>query len=310
MHEYKDRPIPNPRLLRLAQVGREAVNRALRPNEVRNRPMGPLGKPVPASLAPHQSLDEPTNREYIPINPINRIYMIRERISPQISEFMRYLAAHPEAEERLPALSGLSRELGISLGALREQLQVARVLGLVDVKPRTGTRRRPFSFAPAVRQSLTYALALKDGHFYQFANLRNHLEVAFWDEATRCLTTEDKQQLQTLVARAREKLTSTQAQVPHEEHRSLHLLIFRRLENPFVIGLLEAYWDMYEAVGLNLYSGDMDYLNEVWEYHAQMVEGICSGNFEAGRRALLAHIGLLARRPNGATPQSQLEGER
>lgn len=222
--------------------------------------------------------------------------MARERTSPVMSEFLRFLAAHPEAETGIPALGDLSRELGLSLAALREQLQVARALGLVDVKPRTGTRRRAYSFTPAVRQSLAYSLALDGSHFDQFSDLRNHLEFGFWNEATSKLTHEDKQALQALVARAREKLGAATVQVPHEEHRALHLLIFRRLENPFVTGLLEAYWDMYEAVGLNRYSGDIAYLNEVWEYHARMVDCICSGDFEGGRRALVAHVELLIQR--------------
>jgi DNA-binding FadR family transcriptional regulator len=224
---------------------------------------------------------------------------------------MHYLAAHPEAENGIPALSELRRELGISLAALREQLEVARALGLVDVRPRTGTRRRAFSFAPAVRQSLTYAIALKDSHFDEFAALRNHLEIGFWDEATRGLTPEDKSALLDLVSKAREKLNAAALQVPHEEHRALHLRIFSRLENPFVTGLLEAYWDMYEAVGLNMYSGDIAYLREVWDYHARMVDCIVAGDFAGGREALVAHVGLLVQRPAPQTPRAtDTEGER
>src|SRR5215475_11178373 len=101
----------------------------------------------------------------------------RERISPHISEFMRYLAAHEEAEEGLPTLNELSQELGVSVASLREQLEVARALGLVEVKPgRGGTRRRLFSFAPAVRQSLGYALELNEEHFRKYAELRDHVE--------------------------------------------------------------------------------------------------------------------------------------
>ncbi len=85
--------------------------------------------------------------------------------------------------------------------------------------------------------------------------------------------------------------------MPHEEHRKLHLLIYCRLDNPFVTGLLEAYWDSYEAVGLNMYAGSMDYLNEVWEYHAQMVEGICNGNYNAGREALIRACGSACSAP-------------
>jgi DNA-binding FadR family transcriptional regulator len=223
--------------------------------------------------------------------------MLRERISPDISEFLRYLAAHPEAETGLPALTELSRELGIGVATLREQLEVARALGLVEVRPRTGTRRRPFSFAPAVKQSLAYALALNDGHFTAFSDLRNHIEAAYWDEAARKLTPSDKRELQAIIARAHEKLKGSPVQVPHEEHRNLHLLIYSRLENPFVSGILEGYWDMYEAVGLNMYSGDMKYLNEVWNFHARMVRGICDGDYAAGRQALIKHVDLLAHRP-------------
>ena len=224
--------------------------------------------------------------------------MVRDRISRDISEFLRYLAGHQEAEASLPSLNELSRELGISVAALREQLEVARALGLVEVRPRTGTRRRPFSFTPAVRQSLGYALALNADHFQKFAELRNHIETAYWNEAVCKLLDEDKQELKALITRALEKLESTPIQVPHEEHRKLHLLIYRRLDNPFVTGILEAYWDAYEAVGLNMYAGGMDYLHEVWQYHAQMVENICNGNYEAGRQALVKHIDLLAQRPS------------
>ena len=223
--------------------------------------------------------------------------ILRERVSPDISEFLRYLAVHEEAENKLPSLSDLSRELGLSVASLREQLEVARALGLVEVRPRLGTRRRTYSFTPAVRQSLRYALALNDEHFRKYSELRNHVEFAFWYEAVEKLTGEDKAELRTIVARAWEKLRSAQIQVPHEEHRNLHLLVYSRLENPFVTGILEAYWDAYESVGLNVFAGGYDYLQEVWQYHEQMVEGICNGDFEAGYEALVNHTDLLHHRP-------------
>ena len=223
--------------------------------------------------------------------------MLRERISPDISEFLRYLATHEEVENGLPSLKKLSIELGVSLASLREQLEVARALGLVEVKPRLGTRRRGYSFTPAIRQSLGYALALNNGHFRKYSELRNHVESAFWYEAVQNLTSVDKQELQNLVARAWEKLRGAPIQVPHEEHRSLHLKIYSRLENPFVTGILEAYWEAYEAVGLNVFAGDYKYLEEVWQYHQKMVEAICNGAFESGYRALTEHTDLLDHRP-------------
>ena len=171
--------------------------------------------------------------------------MISKRITSEpLSEFLRYLAQHEEINgQGLPALKELSRELGVSIASLREQLEVARALGLVEVRPRTGTKRLPYSFTPAVRQSLRYALALDNGHFQNFSELRNHIEGAYWHEAVQLLTEEDKEELQDLLVRAKEKLNGESIQIPHEEHRKLHMVIYQRLENPFVTGLLEAYWE-------------------------------------------------------------------
>jgi DNA-binding FadR family transcriptional regulator len=223
--------------------------------------------------------------------------ILRDRSSSDISEFLRYLALHPEAENNLPTLSDLSRELGISVAGLREQLEVARALGLVDVRPRTGTKRLPYSFTPAIKQSLTYALTLSQAYFRSYASLRTHIENAYWDEAVELLTEEDKNELQGIVATAFDKLHGEPIQVPHEEHRRLHLLIYSRLDNPFVMGVLEAYWDAYEAVGMNMYTGSVDYLETVWGYHKTMVQSICDGNYAMGRKALVKHMDLFAARP-------------
>ena len=100
---------------------------------------------------------------------------------------------------------------------------------------------------------------------------------------------------------AQRKLEGAPIRIPHQEHRALHLGIFQRLENPFVQGLLEAYWDAYEAVELNVYA-DIDYLREVWDYHAQIIAGIISGDVEFAQRALVEHTELLRAR-DVARPQ-------
>jgi DNA-binding FadR family transcriptional regulator len=140
---------------------------------------------------------------------------------------------------------------------------------------------------------------LDAGYFYLFADLRNHIEAAYWSEAVLRLTQEDHQELLDLMARAWGKLRSMQIEIPHAEHRQLHLTIFRRLDNPFVLGILEAYWEAYVAVGLNLFA-DYDYLQQVWEYHQKMVDCICAGEYEKGYRALVEHRDLLHHRPVGS----------
>jgi DNA-binding FadR family transcriptional regulator len=245
-----------------------------------------------------------------PNNQINPIYirnttvMARKQLS---SEFLDYLAASPaggERSSRLPSLSQLSQELQVSVSTLREQMEVARALGFVEARPRTGIRRLPYTFFPAVRQSLSYAIALDQEYFHKFADLRRNVETCYWYQAVSLLTPQDHETLRALMARAWEKLRGTPIEIPQAEHRELHLTIYRRLDNPFVTGVLEAYWEAYEAVGLNLYA-DYFYLEEVWGYHQRMVNAICKGDMEVGYNALLVHTDLLRHRAvaseNGVT---------
>lgn len=221
---------------------------------------------------------------------------IKKKSANSLSEFLIYLSQVDHTNNyRIPALAELSKELGVSIASLREQLEVARMLGLVEVRPKTGIRRLKYTFTPAVKQSLAYALQLNTQAFRPFADLRNHIEAAYWYEAVSLLTPEDFQHLRDLLQKAEKKLKSHPVQIPHEEHRELHICIFRRLNNPFVSGLLEAYWEEYESIGLNVYT-ELIYLEKVWMYHRKMVESITSGDFASGYQALLDHTDLLLQR--------------
>lgn len=211
------------------------------------------------------------------------------------SEFLDYLVDTRDIltpNDRLPSLTNLSKELGLCVSSLREQMEVARMLGLVEAKPRTGLRRKPYTFTPAVSSSLSYAIAIDIEYFNQFSDLRKKIEASYWHEAVRLLTVQDRQSLSQLIELAWQKLRGSPIQIPQDEHRELHLMIYRRLGNPFVQGILEAYWDAYEAIGLNLYA-DYKYLEEVWEYHQRMVDAINREDYDAGYNALLIHTDLI-----------------
>lgn len=219
-------------------------------------------------------------------------------------EFFRYLVQEGfEPGDRLPSLVDLGNEIGISVGKLREQLEVARTLGLVEASPRRGITRTEYSFLPPVRLSLLTAIELDRSRFEQYSGLRIHLETAYWEEALAVLTDAEKSHLRELVDRAKRKLTGSRIRIPYPEHRYLHLTIFSRLDNPFVLGLLEAYWDAYEAVELNTYA-DLPYLQEVWDYHERIVDAICQDDVEHSKRLLVEHMGLLKKR--GVSIQASL----
>lgn len=214
--------------------------------------------------------------------------MVNRNSHPELITYLRDL----KDGEKVPPLNTLSSRLGISVSRLREQLEVAKALGFVAVRPRVGIRQLEYSFTPAVRSSLDYAIQLDHRHFEEYLDLRRHLENAYLVQAGQALKPEDHGELEELIGQAWEKLHGRPVRIPHEEHRQFHLMIYRRLDNPFVTGLIEAYWDAYETVGLNVYA-DLAYLEEVWNYHERIAGALAAGEYKLAKRLLQEHFDLL-----------------
>lgn len=223
------------------------------------------------------------------------------------SNLLEYIIRHQFSPgDRLPTINELQspEHLGISISKVREQLEVARMLGIVEVRSKTGMRMKAYSFTPAVRLSLFLALALDPHNFELFSELRNHVEAAFWNEACKVLEEEDKAVMRACVESARAKLNGDHhtghIRIPNEEHRTFHLTVFKRLANPFVMGILEAYWEAYNAFELNRYS-DYAYLQEVWTYHERILDAICAGEYDLAREIFIEHTRLLRHQPRMQT---------
>jgi DNA-binding FadR family transcriptional regulator len=226
------------------------------------------------------------------------------------SGFLKYLIEKEVTPgERLPTLSEISAELGVSVGKLREELEVARSLGLVSVRPRVGILREPFDFSQVVLPGILFSLGAGESVFAQLNQLRRAIEANMWSDAVVLLTQEDKVRLQEITAKAWEKLRGNPIHVPNGEHRQLHLTIFSRLNNPFVQGLLEAYWQAYEASELTRFSS-YQYWVDVWTYHEGIVNALWHNEFERGRQLLVEHFALLPNAPVATSLPVDGKGER
>lgn len=221
--------------------------------------------------------------------------MIQDTLRSSILRYIVDKRLKPQDEGRLaklPAMGELCRLLGISRGKLREELIAAEACGVVEMRPGDGTYVRRFDFYTPIRTLVLYGVTLDRKNFWRYYELRTHLESAMWEDATRKLSSEDVEELQRIVERARCRLEGEPREIPHREHREFHLLTFARLENEFVQGLLRAYWDAYEAVGLHLYF-DFSYYEAMWASHKAIAEAIAAGQYGAGREVLAEHFTLL-----------------
>ncbi len=209
------------------------------------------------------------------------------------SAFLQYLIDNEITPgDRLPALSQISQELGLSVGKLREELEVARSMGLVSVRPRLGIQRESFDFSQVLTNDALFALATGEADFESYSRLRQVIEAGFWDEAVALLTDQDINKLQDLVAKAWGKLRGEPIHIPNGEHRDFHLTIFSRLQNPFVQGFLLSYWEVYKASELTRFA-TYSYWIEVWTYHERITAAIDNHDFSLGRQLLVQHFSLL-----------------
>ncbi len=226
----------------------------------------------------------------------------RVRLTALQSEILRFIVEKGyRPGDPLPTIQDISKSMDASVAKTRESLEVARALGAVEVKPGRGTRVAAYRFAPAAVMSTLYAIGLDAEHFEHLSEVRNVLEAYFWDQAVSHLSHDELATLRRLIRSARERLAREPIQVPADEHRRFHLGLFAKLDNPFVIGVLEAFWEAYDTFGFNMYA-DLNYHREVWDYHEQMLDAVEAGDIEGSRRLLIDHMNLLRHRehqPNG-----------
>ncbi len=213
-----------------------------------------------------------------------------EKLEPNLLLYLANSQAQPG--DILPTLNQLSAELGVSLGKLREQLAIARQMGLVSVKPKVGIRRERFDFSSTVLPAALFSIAAHEATFSHFSHLRQSLETAMWSEAVQALTPQDKTNLKQILHQAKTKLHGEPAHIPNDEHRAFHLTIFRRLQNPYIQGIFAAYWDVYEASELTRLA-DYQYWLDVWRCHEQIAQAIFDQKFDQGLTTLIDHFKLL-----------------
>jgi len=208
-------------------------------------------------------------------------------------ELIQYLLDKSNHSSRdIPPINQISQDLGISAASLREQMELLKLIGAISAKPRKGLQLLDYQFAPAVTKSLYYAVKLNLEYFSQFSEIRNHLEKSFFIEAAVLLDSREIDQLRECVLAAKQKLDGEPPRIPHDEHRKFHLLIYEPLKNIFLNGILEAYWDTYETVGMHEYT-DLYYLQKVWRFHERIIEQIHDHNLNDAFEILVKHMEMI-----------------
>jgi DNA-binding FadR family transcriptional regulator len=210
----------------------------------------------------------------------------------ELSPVLKFIADATRQDEPIPSISELSSQLGISTASVREQLEVPKELGFVEVRTRTGIQKHEFCLTRPLTLSMTYGLRVDPELFQEYASVRRQLEIAYWYEACALLEKSHIEELRRLEELANWKINQSPVVIPTAEHRNFHLAIYRPLNNRVRNSVLETYWDLYEASRIQYYRNH-EYLESVWSYHRQMLDAITSKAYEKGYEALVTHFDLI-----------------
>ncbi|NMC28909.1 MAG: FadR family transcriptional regulator [Pelolinea sp.] len=222
--------------------------------------------------------------------------MLEQFFNENQSKLLNFITQRvKEGRDDLPPIQELSEKLEMSVPTLREQIEALKILGLLDARPRHGLHIRSIDGSAGMRSTALIATACDRKYFYQYSDLRDRVEQAWFVSAAEKLEQGDVVQLEQYVINAQAKLQGNPIQIPHREHKELHLSIYKRLDNVFVMSILNTYWSLYEAVGMDLYT-DLNYQNKVWDYHKEIVESIKENDFQKGLALLNEHMQLLYER--------------
>lgn len=210
----------------------------------------------------------------------------------ELSPVLKFIADATRQDEPIPSISELSSQLGISTASVREQLEVPKELGFIEVRTRTGIQKHDFCLTRPLSLSMSYGLRVDPELFQEYASLRRQLEIAYWYEACSLLEKSQIEELRSLEEKANWKINQNPVLIPTPEHRNFHLTIYRPLNNRVLNSVLETYWDLYETSRIQYYR-NQEYLESVWSYHRQMLDAIVSKAYEKGFEALVTHFELI-----------------
>lgn len=221
------------------------------------------------------------------IDPI-RPGVLHQAIQDRIKQFI--IASGFQPGDALPTETELARTLGISRGSLREAMKSLQTLGVVETRHGFGTFVGRFSFDPLI-DGLTFQILVSretmPRAIRELLDLRQIVETGLMPRVTDLATAAQIEQLAHLVSRMEQ--SAALGQPFAEEDRAFHDVLYRPLGNDLVIQLLQAFWDIFYAVGQES-SRRTVLLSETAEEHRAILDAIAAHRGQDAATAMSAHF--------------------
>src|SRR5688572_27152706 len=142
-----------------------------------------------------------------------------------------------EVGARLPSERSLAASLGIGRSAVREALAALEILGIVDVRPGSGTYLRG-SASELLPETLSWGIMLSAGRTAELIELRGELEIFAARKAAERISARDLEQLRKHLAGMHDNLDERSRFI--ESDLKFHLQLARSAGNQVLFDLLQS----------------------------------------------------------------------
>lgn len=191
-----------------------------------------------------------------------------------------------EPGTRLPPERLLASSLGVGRSAVREAIAALDILGIVNVRPGSGTYLRGTA-SELLPETLSWGLMLGEDRTHDLIELRHTLEVMAAELAADRATPENLQRLERYVQTMSEKTADVSAFV--EADQRFHVEVGDASGNVVLKDLLQNVRALLRLWADRVLRHPED-VRTALEQHAAVMEAIRIGDVEAARLAMDAHM--------------------
>ncbi|MET7907619.1 FadR/GntR family transcriptional regulator [Streptomyces avermitilis] len=202
----------------------------------------------------------------------------------------------------LPTEPELMELLGASRNSVREALKALQAMGIVEIRHGFGTYVGPMSMAPMIEGLAFRTVA---GHYrgedslLQLLELREAVETGLISRLAGRLAPHDLVELDGLVDRMEKEAAEGVGLA--ETDRAFHATLYRGLGNVLLSEVLEAFWDAFHRVRIDLVDVRQD-PRVTCRQHREILDAVRSGDSIRAEEAIREHFGNIRTRLASTEP--------
>ncbi len=218
---------------------------------------------------------------------------------------VRRLIEHIKADslavgDRLPSIRQLAAKMSLSPNVVRDAMVQAQTMGLVELRPRSGTYIRSLDYAPLVdvlTDTMVTSLMQTDHSLFYLLESRELMEIELVSQAARRRRLEDLlpvREAMDAMAKAINQVDQPEKFV--EADVAFHLEIARIAGNPVLLAFLKAVLELLRPHLVSLHQSFKPELREWTDHsHTAIYQALIDGDVETARQEIHEHVGMAAR---------------